>query len=142
MKLPRQWITLAIALMLLLLPACNHAAPITENDAAFAVADEDGNVLLDLNDVRSMEPSWHALNDEERATPVVFVELTAEGTEKMKTATEEHLGETLHICHYDRVLMSPRVEEVIDDGALLIGGDAAFQTYEDAVEFVKIATEA
>ncbi|MBQ4616910.1 MAG: hypothetical protein IJB27_00870 [Clostridia bacterium] len=156
MKLSRQWIALAIALMLLLLPACSNEISTVETDPTFTVTD-DGNVEVGFDE--DDPKSYFHIRDEEGTvwvttehlvsaeaeyngssnytiTPAVRITLNEDGTALLHEATLKNQNQPLYICYGDNVLYASVIYEPITNGEALIHG--SFSTLRDAEGFAEL----
>lgn len=73
----------------------------------------DGSIVLTGEDVKSATCSGST----------VHLDFTADGTKKFADATEKYLNQTITIALDKTVLSSPRIDEVITGGKVVISGD-------------------
>lgn len=97
----------------------------------FCVRDEDGNVLLTNEDVRSAEALWHADVDAV-PVPAVLIYLTEDGTDAFAAATRRNLYKTLPMYIGDELIAEPTVQVAIENGEILLTGSDLLTSYADA----------
>lgn len=73
----------------------------------------DGNIVLTGEDIKSATCSSSTVN----------LEFTADGTKKFADATEKYLNQTITVALDKTVLSSPRIDEVITGGKIVISGN-------------------
>lgn len=88
------------------------------NRNAYAETHLEDDAVLSLNDIQSAK---HEFTPDGR--PVVTVDLTAEGKEKLATFTGNHVGQHMAIVVNKTVLSIPRIQEKIAGGSLQISGN-------------------
>ena len=82
------------------------------------------DAVIDTHDILTAKAvSLHDKGANGRSTSSVGIELTftGEGAEKMRQATEEHIGERLQLLVDDQVVMSPVIRSPISSSAMLTG---------------------
>lgn len=129
--------------MLLSLSACgdkddkknskNETVDVTEDEKTPVVItfkDDNGNVIISNDDIESVE---FEKNPEPYDNPyLVEIIFTDDGSKKLAEATKELLGQNISVYLDDKLVFSPKVENEITGGKMVIAG----LTYEEATEIV------
>ena len=95
--------------------------------------DEDGNILITVEDVLSAETIVNDYNGNKEYC--VSLKFTDEGAEKFAEATEQNIGKVISIYVDDVIVSSPMVQAQITGGEAIISGSA--QTYEECQKLVE-----
>ena len=94
--------------------------------------DEDGNVLITVEDILSAEMMVNDSNG--YVEYCVLIKFTDEGAVKFAEATEQNIGKAILIYVDDEILSAPTVQCEITDGEAIISNYG--QTYEECQEIV------
>lgn len=95
--------------------------------------DEDGNILITVEDVLSAETIVNDNNGNKEYC--VSLKFTDEGAEKFAEATEQNIGKVISIYVDDIIVSAPMVQAKITGGEAIISGPS--QTYEECQELVE-----
>ena len=84
--------------------------------------DEDGNVLLDNNDIEMVYVKFSEYNN-------YFIEFafTKTGAKKFETATSENVGKTISICVDNKVIIAPTVPATITDDSVILSSAKSYE---------------
>lgn len=111
----------------------SETVDVTEDEKTPAVItfkDDNGNVIISNDDIESVE---FEKNPEPYDNPyLVEIIFTDEGSKKFAKATKELLGQNISVYLDDKLVFSPKVENEITGGKMVIAG----LTYEEATEIV------
>ena len=104
--------------------------------------DDEGNVVLDKDDILSADSMFGKINEDEKAQYYIQLMLTPGGQKKFEEATRIISQKTdgtnfISIMIDDEILTSPKVSAVIDSDSVIITGDFTAETVEEMVEYIR-----
>ena len=111
-----------------------------DQTAKIQFVDEEGNVLVEGEDIVSAKLSEEAIDNTGIPTPHVVLEFSEEGQVKFKDATEKLVGKELIVNLDGKEIFAPTVNEAIDSKTAIItvGGDNYASKKEMATEYARL----
>lgn len=135
------WIFLCVVLLSVFTVGCGvqdsevvkHISDISSSTAdspRFTVLDNHGNVIVTEDNLISVEKEYSS------EVYGLILEFDASGTESVKNATEENIGEYLSVCCDGVLLSKPIVYEAITDGRIMMTGFETAQELSEAFNMI------
>lgn len=114
-----------------------RALEIIGKTAQLKFIDESENVIITGNDIKEAKAVYSTDPDTKMQTPVVSLELKAEGAKKFATATAENVGKIIAILLDESIISAPVVNEAITEGKCQISGRMTIEEAGDLAMLIR-----